>query len=349
MRALGIVTALVATAVVTTAVLAVPGPAHTATDTPLRLPEPTGPYAVGVRDTAITDPSRVDEQTGRPRRLPVRVWYPAARAARGPAAPYLSEGARRFTEEKLGLPTGWLAVDTYAEIDAPARRSLAGVVLVQHGGGTLAAFQTGQVVDLASRGYAVVTVEHPHESFVIEEPDGTLIVGVDNPDDIPFSERMADGALVLREVPRLVPEAGPQTSIGMFGHSRGGAATAELMLHHPHIRAGVDLDGSPRGEVTNLGLDRPFGLMCGLDAPVKYFADFLATLRGPQLVRELAVRHYGFTDWVVFNPQAELAEPGRGVAFEQLVPTGTAGDLAAGERASEAQRQFLAEFLDRHL
>ena len=36
----------------------------------LSLPSPTGPYAVGVHATSVSDPSRIDEQTDRPRRLP---------------------------------------------------------------------------------------------------------------------------------------------------------------------------------------------------------------------------------------------------------------------------------------
>jgi alpha-beta hydrolase superfamily lysophospholipase len=259
----------------------------------------------------------------------------------------MSPAVRLELERQLGLPAGMLDVDTHATADAPPRPAVRGVLLMQHGGNTLAAFQTGQVADLASRGWAVVTMEHPHESFAIEEPDGTLIAG--SADTAPFTDRIVDGSLVLAALPRLVPQATPRTPIGMFGHSRGGAATAEMMLHHPGIAAGVDADGGPRGDVLTAGLDRPLGFLLGVEQPVASLAPFLAVLRGPHPVRELPVNHYGFTDWVVLLPQVEVAVPGLGAALEQVLPSGTAGDPGAGRRSLDTQRHFLSSFFDRFL
>ena len=316
----------------------------------LSLPRPTGPYPVGVRSASVSDPSRIDEQTGRPRRLPIRVWYPAQHAG-GRAAPYVSPAVQPIVEAVVGLPAGMLGIDTHAAQNVRARRSVAGVVLVQHGGGTLAAFQTGQVVDLASRGYAVVTMDHPHESIIVEEPDGTLIHGVENAETIPFQERLLDADVVLDALPRLVPEAWRNTPIAMFGHSRGGAATAEVMYHHPEVVAGVDLDGSPRGDVIAAGLDRPLGFMLSriFDPDDPGLVDFLSKLRGPHPLRQLDVLHYGYTDWVVFNPQANRADPALGTHLEQLLSTGTTDDLRHGQYALAAQRQFVARFMARYL
>lgn len=316
----------------------------------LSLPRPTGPFPVGVRSASVTDPARIDEQTGRARRLPVRVWYPAQTQPAGPSAPYLSPAVQVVVQDALGLPPGWLDVDTHAAPDARSRRAIAGVILVQHGGGLLAAFQTGQVIELASRGFAVVTMDHPHESLVVEEPDGILIDGSD-PESRPFQERIDDAAAVLGELPRLVPEAGRRTTVAMFGHSRGGAAAAEVMLHHPQVVAGVDLDGSPRGEVVAAGLDRPFGLMLSLQYPLDDpgLVDFLSKLSGPHPVRQLPILHLGYTDWVVFNPQIRLANPALGAQLETLLSTGTSDDLRAGRRALAAQRQFLSRFMAQYL
>ncbi|MEV4177665.1 alpha/beta fold hydrolase [Nonomuraea sp. NPDC049709] len=317
----------------------------------LSLPRPTGQHPVGVRSDSVTDPARMDEETGRPRRLPVRIWYPAVHSGPGPSAPYVSPAIRAYLERSLSLPAGLLDIDTHASPDVRPRRDIAGVVIVQHGGGLLAAFQTGQVIDLASRGYAVVTMDHPHESLVVEEPDGRLISGTD-PETHPFQERVLDAATVLGALSRLVPEAGHRTPIAMIGHSRGGAAAAETMLHHPQIVAGVDLDGSPRGEVLLAGLDQPFGLMLSSQQPLEgnaLLAQFLGNLRGPHPVRELAILHYGYTDWVVFNPQATRADPATGALLEGYFSTGTADDLRAGHRALAAQRKFVARFIQHHL
>ncbi|WUJ70263.1 hypothetical protein OG809_34850 [Kribbella soli] len=314
----------------------------------LSLPSPTGPYAVGVHATSVSDPSRIDEQTGRPRRLPIRVWYPARGHPTGPSAPYVSPGVQAALE--AGLPAGLLTVDTHATADARPLPRVKGVILVQHGANTLAAFHTGQLIELASRGYALVTMEHPHESLLIEEPDGTLIVGEDA-ETRPPDERLLDAELVLAQVPRLVPQAGRNPRIAMFGHSRGGATTAQVMFIDPQVVAGVDLDGSLRGEVVTGGLDQPFGLMLGREFPLNdpRLLEFLSNLRGPHPLTQLDVEHYGYTDWVVFNPQATRADPALGAHLETTFQTGTANNLRAGRTALSTQRTFLTHFMDHYL
>lgn len=73
-----------------------------------------------------------------------------------------------------------------------------------------------------------------------------------------------------------------------------------------------------------------------------------SALRLPTPAGPYPVDHYGFTDWVAFHPQAENAVPGLGAALEQILPTGTAGDLNAGRHAMADQRSFLSTFLDRY-
>ena len=237
------------------------------------------------------------------------------------------------------------------------------MVLAQPGGGSVTAFQTGLISDLASRGYAVVAMEIPHESAIVEQSDGTVVLGDGS---YPFPQWRLDAQVVLDDLQRLVPQARPRTPIGMFGHSRGGAATIDTMFHDPRVRAGVSLDtGSilwgigPEGtttpsEVTTAGLDRPLGLMCSMEAPctAPYLADFVALLRGPHQEKELTIRHNGYTDFVVFNAQAARVNPELGAVLEGEEigwPTGTADSLPAGRAAMSAQRAFLANFMDRHL
>jgi len=121
---------------------------------------------------------------------------------------------------------------------------------------------------------------------------------------------------------------------------------------HPQIRAGVNLDGFIPAELVTVGLDRPFGLMAGLDQSPQERRDvevFLSNMRAPHRERALDIRHYGFTDFVVFNPQALRADPALGMAFEANYPAGTANSLRAGRRALRQQRQFVRAFFDRFL
>src|SRR3954469_3185122 len=99
----------------------------------LALPAPTGPWPIGVRSGFLADASRIDPATGKPRTLPIRVWYPARHAAAGRPAPYFSVAVQPVAEQAVGVPTGTFSVDTHAAADAPMRRDIEGVILVSAG------------------------------------------------------------------------------------------------------------------------------------------------------------------------------------------------------------------------
>ena len=290
----------------------------------LSIPRPTGRHPVGVRSTFVLDPARTEPTTGGPRAIPVRVWYPA-KHRHGSSAPYFSAPVQAAIEQGIGVPTGLFDIDTHATLDAPARRHVRGVLLFTGGFAVPVALYTGLITELASRGYAVVAFDHPHETFVVEQPDGSVIPndladdagpGRDcssGPSACPvFEARLSDIGVVLGALEDLIPEARPRTPIGIFGHSNGGAAAAVAIGRHPQIQAGVNLDGFIPVELITAGLDRPFGLMLGLDASPEELRDietFLSNMRAPHPVRSLDIHHYGFSDFVVFNPQAQRADP----------------------------------------
>jgi pimeloyl-ACP methyl ester carboxylesterase len=330
----------------------------------LSIPRPTGRHPVGVRSTFVLDPARTEPRTGGPRAIPARVWYHAKRR-HGSSAPYFSAAVHAFIEQELGLPTGLFDIDTHATLDAPARRHVRGVLLFTGGFLTPVAFYTGLITELASRGYAVVAFDHPHETFAVDQPDGSVI-GNDLMDDAGpgrdcssspsacpvFEARLSDIEVVLTALEDLLPEARPRTPIGIFGHSNGGAAAAIAIVRHPQLKAGANLDGFIPVELITAGLDRPYGLMLGLDASPEELRDiqtFLSNMRAAHPVRSLEIHHYGFTDFVVFNPQAQRADPTLGSALEAIFFTGTLDNLRAGRRALTQQRSFLVRFFDRYL
>ena len=324
-------------------------PAHGAVR--LSIPQPTGPHPVGVRSTFVLDPTRTEPLTGRPRALPVRVWYPAERR-RGPSAPYTSAPIQSVIEQFLGVPPGLFDIDTHAAPDAPAQRRLRGVLLVSPALGFVVAFNTALITEMASHGYAVVAFDHPHESFVVEQPHGPLIPADIADLDAAFAARLLDVGAVLGALRDLVPQAKRHTPIGMFGHSFGGSTAGEAMRLHPEIRAGVNLDGAVRGDVLSEGLDRPFGLMLSLDLLPEErveIATFLANMRAPHPVRTLEIRHIGYSDFVVLNPQAQRADPTIGAILDATFTTGTLDSLRAGHQALRSQREFLVRFFDRYL
>ena len=167
-----------------------------------------------------------------------------------------------------------------------------------------------------------------------------------------FEARLRDIGVVLGALEALVPVVRERTPVGILGHSNGGAAAAVAIGRHPQIRAGVNLDGFIPPELITAGLDRPFGLMVGLDARPEELRDievFLSNMRAAHRERTLDIHHYGFSDFVVFNPQVQRADPALGMAFEASYFTGTLDSLQAGRRALRQQRQFLAQFFDRYV
>jgi pimeloyl-ACP methyl ester carboxylesterase len=291
----------------------------------LSISRPTGRHLVGVRSTFVLDPARTEPTTGGPRAIPVRVWHPA-KHRHGSSALYFSAPVQAVIEQGIGVPAGLFDIDTNATLDAPARRHVRGVLLFTGGFAVPVALYTGLISELASRGYAVVAFDHPHETFVVEQPDGSLI-----PNDVPdnagpgkdcssspsacpvFEARLSDIGVVLGALDDLVEEARPRTPIGIFWHSNGGAAAAVAIRRHPQIHAGVNLDGFIPPELITAGLDQPFGLMLGLDQRPEELRDveiFLSNMRAPHRVRSLDIHHYGFSDFVVFNPPGTASRPG---------------------------------------
>jgi hypothetical protein len=320
----------------------------------LSIPRPTGPHDVGVRSTFLLDAARTEPTTGTARAIPVRVWYPATDDD-GPPTPYFSAVIQPVIEQGIGAPTGFFDVDTHATVDAPARRHVRGVLLFTGGFAVPVGLYTALITDLASRGYAVVAFDHPHETFVAEQPGGSVIAN-DLVDDgvagAAFQDRLRDIGAVLDAVEDLVPQARSSTPIGIFGHSNGGAAAGLAIARHAQIRAGVNLDGFIPAELITTGLDRPFGLMVVRDLMPEGLRDievFLSNMRAPHRERTLDIRHYGFSDFVVFIPQAQRADPALGTALEAAYSAGTLDSLRAGRRALRQQRRFLAEFFDRYL
>lgn len=267
----------------------------------LEPPEPTGPHPVGRVDVPLTDDQRRDVWADEgERELMVSVWYPAATAG-GERAPLLSGAmADKLSAdtEKAGLPPGavdWAGSTTNAAADAPVSETTGGLptVLYSPGFADSRSMAAANAEELASRGYAVVTIDHTYESQVVEFPDGRVAKQFqpeEGWDTEAFRKavavRVADTRFVLdsleapadegggverNRLPDGVGDALDLSSVGMYGHSMGGFTSAEAMLVDERIDAGANLDGSIAyhvgdeawGDSTTRGVDRPFLLVGG--------------------------------------------------------------------------------------
>ncbi|WP_328994277.1 hypothetical protein OG394_07585 [Kribbella sp. NBC_01245] len=217
------------------------------------------------------------------RELMISVWYPAQGAGRGHLAAWMPSGALAHYRQELTAfleqpdgppgtpPPPQVSLDrvdfpiTHARQGAPVKRSARPypMVLFEPGFGLGRELGTTLVEDLASHGYVVVTISSTYDAAAVEFPDGRVEPA--RPDNFPrpnidMIRRRADTLFVLDQLGALASGANPDAEhrrlpsglhrsldlhkIGMFGHSLGGATTAQTMAVDDRIIAGVNLDGS---------------------------------------------------------------------------------------------------------
>lgn len=251
------------------------------------MPEPTGTYAVGTIARQLTDESR-EETLGadseEKRSLMVNIWYPVDReAAEGRDREHYPSGLGEAISLVFGLPkqlfshtalipthvVGGAAVST-AEASYP-------VVLFSPGIRSTRFQSMTAIEELVSHGYIVVGMDHPYTSARVAFPDGHSVYYEPDPEFAASAElyaynvtgvgiRAADASFVLDMLTQWNtqdPDGLFQGKLdldrtGIFGHSYGGATTAEALALDKRFKAGVSLEGGFWGEVAHTGLQQPF-------------------------------------------------------------------------------------------
>lgn len=336
------------------------------TENPVRLtlPAPTGPYPVGTVPLHLVDPSRPDPVAGpgHHRELMASVWYPARNGRRYPLAPYSSPAVTRALLADAGFPADVaVAPLTAGHEGAPVLRpdGRLPVVVFSHGAHDHRADTTNVVQELASHGYAVVTVDHTYDAFS-EFPDGRLTVPLDAP-SLGAPDFATDIVFVLDCVEDLAagrnPDAGQRPlpagllgaldpyRIGMFGWSKGATAATLVMDRDQRVRAGLSFDGPMQPTVTT-DLDRPFMLMTAefTRATQPSVAELWSHLRGWRLnVQAEGAIHSSYCDVQVLIPQLAQA-----VGMSAADLQGWIGTLDPA-RAVRIQQAYPLAFFDQHL
>jgi predicted dienelactone hydrolase len=278
---------LMASIVVLSALMAVRLPAMQAPASPdvVQLPAPTGPYAVGRTvfhwtDSLRTDP--FDAPLSARREVMVYVWYPADRLGverEDAYIPHLDTIRRMLgdslTRQEFGTALGSVVAggvrSRVLAHPAMSRTPAAFPVLVfSHGFGESSLTYSGQLVDLASHGFVVFGIEHPHDAYAVWLPGGRVV---------PFAAaqweaararpqgavayqlaqvvvRAADIRFVIDQIGRLNAGRGPDSlfarrldlkQLGAFGHSLGGIAAASACRTDARIRACANEDADDDG------------------------------------------------------------------------------------------------------
>ncbi len=249
----------------------------------LQLPDPPGPYLVGRVGYDWVDPARSEAFAGHPaekRELMVLAWYPADRAGAA-TAPYMPERWQHQAEQESGI--GGLLTRRLSRIqthsyDHAALADLPGplpLVILEPGFGRSSADYTTIAEHLASQGYLVLSSSPTYMSDLVVFDDGRVVhasaqaalpEGVD-----PLSPAfMAQASALLEiwegDVTYLIDraeslDADPNgafygridtASVGVIGHSFGGAAAYQVCKTDPRCKVAIDLDGTLYGDSTTV-------------------------------------------------------------------------------------------------
>ncbi|SEN04367.1 alpha/beta hydrolase family protein [Nonomuraea pusilla] len=345
------------------------------------LPAPTGPRPVGTVALRLVDRGRKDPLApSKPyRELMVSLWYPARATTGLPVAPQMTAGAAaafdRDTAPDLGLKPGevaWAATRTHARAGAPVdtRAGRLPVILFSPGFEAPRTLSTVLAEDLASRGYAVVTVDHTYEAEQVEFPGGRVETSrlpvVRTPEEqaklfsVLLPARVADLRFVLDRLADLDRGTGPRDAaplpdglrgaldlsrVGAFGHSMGGSTAAQLAHDDRRVDAGANLDGIVFDPVASTGVSKPFLQVAGgttTRASEPSWKSFWEASTGwKREARFTGTQHFSFFDLQAMLPQisAELGHPATAETIGTIDP----------RRSVAAQRAYLAAFFDLHL
>ena len=346
-------------------------PASVRSAAALSLPAPTGRHPVGTVSLHLVDRSRRDPWVpSHPlRELMVQLWYPAARTAGLPRAPYIPALSGRLLDAQTAqalatpVPAGTFhALRTHSFEGAPVARPAAGglpVILFSPGDGMDRSSLTGLAEDLAAHGFLVAGIDHTHDAGQVEFPGGRVEVAQPIPPESADQEtlvRTADARFTLDRLSRLNAGVGGRhlpgfrhtldlARTGMFGHSHGAEATAETMAQDRRVIAGVALDGGVSERVAATGLRSPFMVISGDSAADHPKTEENLTELWPHLTawsRWLRLReagHLSFTDFETFAPALGIPPGARADQFGTISP----------DRAVTVERAYLLAFFTQQL
>jgi hypothetical protein len=316
-----------------------------ALQSPVRFPPLTGPNAVGTVRYHWIDKNRHEmysENPGDERELMVQCWYPAAgdkqlALIRYPigAIDYL----KKLVNETYHIPyfllnrlnTVYIHAVRYAPLAKTSEKHP--IILALHGITGLSTDYTEHCENLASHGYIVIGISHPHASAEINFPDGRKIksfITQENAiqywDSEPVVQQywtnelavwINDVQFVLGMLEKL--ETGNPPSmfvgkldlqhIGIIGHSFGGGVATQICRIDNRVKACINLDGGLFTQNLPLGLDKPYMFMsaegekagekrhwsAGKVADINKFFD--ATSKDAYRLKIKGAVHNSFTDY----------------------------------------------------
>jgi predicted dienelactone hydrolase len=337
-----------------------------------RIPAPSGPFQVGTRSYEFIDEARKELYSGKDeaRRFMIQVWYPAEVKDSDVRAPWM-ENAEVFAPAIAGffeLPPFFFDhltltnIPAYNNADVAAADEDFPVIVFSHGWNGFNAQNAGQALELASRGYVVVGIQHTYGAMTTVFPDGTI--APNNPKALPedgtdpnyemvaqvLVKQWAEDISFSLDQLEAWNEAGSHpfegkldlSRVGVYGHSTGGGAAIQFCGTDVRCVAVLGLDPFMRpvsAEVLESGVSQPSFFMFSqgwaddVNSPSsRLFAQFIPNVSDNYgVVKIEGTRHYDFSDLPLFSPIAP-----------QL---GLKGPLN-GKRVTEIVNAYLVDFFE---
>ena len=304
-------------------------------------PAPTGSYPIETTKYTWVDESRIEtfSDTGENRAITVDFWYPQNVMGKVP------------------------------------------LVVFSHGAFGYSGSNQSTFAELASHGYVVASISHTYHAFITKDTSGKItlvnmaflnsVMTVNARDDEEqdyydshawFDLRAADANFILDTITAYVNAANTNDPlfsiidlehIGAFGHSLGGASSAELGRERYDIDAVINLDGTMFGEET--GVENGKVILNSTPYPVpllniysEYVYDLAMKIVGDDWTNFYATRnaicayeivfknagHLNFTDLPLFSP-----------ALAKLLGVGTID----AQYCIEKTNSIILEFFDCYL
>ncbi|VAW42083.1 hypothetical protein MNBD_CHLOROFLEXI01-1349, partial [hydrothermal vent metagenome] len=303
-----------------------------------RLPDPTGPYAIGTFSSYLVDNGRLETYTEDPndkRELMVQVWYPAANRDGEPAS-YIEnlDIAGPVVAEQFDLPSFLLnhinltKLDVWQNVPPAPDGSPFPIIIFSHGLTGLRTQNTIMVRELVSHGYIVAAIDHTYANALSIFPDGRVFVydpsrifpsGEATPEEAkPLVQVWAnDIAFLLDEMAKwqqdsehLLNGRTDLNRVGVFGHSTGGGAAVQFCMQDGRCQAGLGLDSwvlPVADSVLVQGPSQPFLFLgtprwLGEDNQARGRIIFDNLSQDGYLLTLADTAHYDFTDLPILTP-----------------------------------------------
>lgn len=322
------------------------------------LPSGTGPCDVMLHASELVDLSRTDpfDPKGGKRSIMVTTFTPV-NCGSVLSVPYFPNATAGYEDEifqSFGLPAGsfesiHIRTQTPQQPPPPNPPGDYPVVFFGPAVETSRLMYTSLLQDIASNGFAVVSVDHPYDADIVEYPDGRTVLGIlgnlstEAENVSAINVRVQDMMFLLDQIhdKKVIRDIFPLSlgnsnllsldRVTILGHSLGGATAAQTILVDNRFVGGINLDGTPWGSVVDKGLSTPFLLFANANhtqATDPNWATFWSHLRGWKLQLRLAQsKHYTFSDFPVLVDSLSVSEEARKII--QAESTGTIGGLRA--------------------